>query len=852
MARDLQAWLDADNAGNELSDPMQRAVAREAAVWTGGAKIGESIGRYPVLDLLGEGGTGRVYAVYDHQLERRVALKLIDTAHDKRSRKRILREARAMAQLSHPNVVPVFEVGEHGGQLFIVMEFVQGVTLRRWAEDERSWLEVLRAYLQAGRGLAAAHASGLVHRDFKPHNAVIGEDGRVRVLDFGLAARGDASGTYGQLETPLTDPGSIMGTPAYMSPEQFLGDPVDKRSDQFSFCVSLWEALYGTQPFAGDNPIELVGSVVRGEISEPGRTNAPAATRKLLERGLATDPSERWPDLPELLDALEALAVDPARRRRTRRIFAAVGGTALVFAVGVPTLNHQLRVRAERECDAEASGEVSEAWSPHKRARVRDGLLATEVSYAEAAVEGTFAELDRYAQRWQQVRANACISARVDEIWSADDLGRSRWCLEERALDLSSLVEALEQEPMKRVREATAAVAQLKAVEECANVELLRRLPAPPSTEEREAADGVRALVAKAGALGWTGDFKGGLVAAKTAAREAEHLNMPSLHAEAMAQQATLTRRVGEFAEAESLLTEAFFLAQAAHDYKTAFRASLGLMEVVGMEGDRHDGAMLWSRHSEYVLGELALGPDHPLVARRLRALAGVHYAGGAYAKARPLLERALEIQESALGPESFDTLQTASSLGIVHYLAGDRDKAKIYFTRALEGSEARHGPDHPEVAQHVGNLALVFDGAEALALHERSLAIREAVHGPDHPDVGHSLVNVGVAQRDNGKLAAAKNSLGRALVITKRSFGPEHSVVGLITHNLGKTASLEGDHATAKTLHQRALAIRQKSLPPGHPDILESLNELATVHQILGESAAEKRVREQISALDK
>ncbi len=299
------------------------------------------IGPYAILKVLGEGGMGTVYSAYDDRLDRRMAVKRLKPSVRSDLQPRMLREAQALAKLSHPNVVPVYEVGTHQGQLYFAMEYVRGATLHRWQQDEEhSWLEVLEHYLQAGRGLAAAHAVGLVHRDFKPHNAVVGQDGRVRVLDFGLAAQRGETLDFGSestirvarreraLDTPLTETGTVMGTPAYMAPEQMLGGQVDHRSDQFSFCVALWEALYGQRPFEGADATEIQVKIVRGELSGTGRTEVPKEIRSLLARGLRGSPDERWPDLPALLDALQRFV--PSTRGRKSRYS---GGDAALAAL---------------------------------------------------------------------------------------------------------------------------------------------------------------------------------------------------------------------------------------------------------------------------------------------------------------------------------------------------------------------------------------------------------------------------------------------------------------------------------------------------------------------------------------
>jgi len=303
------AW---DPATTVAADPSIPAVAT-VAVEPLEARF---IGHFAVLRKLGEGGMGVVYAAYDERLERRVALKLIhgdDTA-------RLMREAQALARVSHPNVVQIYEVGTYADRVFVAMEYVEGPTLTEWLAEPREFGAILDVFVQAGRGLEAAHARGLVHRDFKPGNVIVGADGRARVLDFGLARaddRRDEPAPQGisaarmsdpsLLSSPLTRTGSLLGTPAYMSPEQFLGVAVDARSDQFSFCVALYEALYDKRPFAGATMSELMAAVTRGEVEPPPpRPELAATIPAAVLRGLIAEPEARWPTMTELLDVLDA------------------------------------------------------------------------------------------------------------------------------------------------------------------------------------------------------------------------------------------------------------------------------------------------------------------------------------------------------------------------------------------------------------------------------------------------------------------------------------------------------------------------------------------------------------------
>src|SRR5688572_6181539 len=311
-----------------------------------------AVGRYEILDELGTGGMGVVYLARDPELDREIALKLLRpigaTRHDpEHARARLVREARAMARLSHPNVLTVHEVGTFEDQVFVAMEYVHGRTLAQWLVDrERPWRVSLEAFLAAGRGLAAAHAKDIVHRDFKPEHVMVSEDphgvrpfGRVLVLDFGLARSSDAAPEASESRpipetiASLTLTGALVGTPAYMAPELYAARPADAKSDQFAFCVALWEAVYRQRPFVGSTISALAQAVTSGDLVEPiGVGGRPAWLRRALERGLSVDPRERHVSMHALLQALE----DGLRPRWHQRWMpAAVGGLAMAVGVGL-------------------------------------------------------------------------------------------------------------------------------------------------------------------------------------------------------------------------------------------------------------------------------------------------------------------------------------------------------------------------------------------------------------------------------------------------------------------------------------------------------------------------------------
>ncbi len=270
------------------------------------ASNGDRVGRYRLLERLGEGGMGVVHLAHDDQLDRPVAIKLLRPGRDGDPR-RLLREARSMARLSHPNIAAVHDVGTHDGAVYVAMEYVEGSTLRRWMQQSHPWEARCRVLLQAARGLAAAHASGIVHRDFKPDNVIVGSDGRVRVLDFGLAKLGPSTDA-GSIDSTSTAEGHLVGTPRYMAPEQLRTKPASPASDQFSFCVTAYEVAYGQRPFSGDVFAEVAASVLGGPPNEPppSTDDVPAVLWPLLRRGMARDEQERHPDMEAIVEGLEA------------------------------------------------------------------------------------------------------------------------------------------------------------------------------------------------------------------------------------------------------------------------------------------------------------------------------------------------------------------------------------------------------------------------------------------------------------------------------------------------------------------------------------------------------------------
>ncbi|MEM6995851.1 MAG: serine/threonine-protein kinase, partial [Myxococcota bacterium] len=430
------------------------------------------VGRFSILSFLGAGGMGAVYAAYDERLDRKVALKLLEREVDDVARGRMLREAQALAKVDHPNVVKVYEAGEHAQQLYIAMEFVDGEHLMQWAQSaDPSWPDVLSVYRRAGQGLAAAHAVGLVHRDFKPHNAMVdagtGEGTsiaarRVRVLDFGLAGRPGARadegveeglettaprrtvGSGNSFSTPLTQTGAVMGTPAYMAPEQVAGELATAKSDQFSFCVALWEALYGVRPFAGDSALEVMTALSAGRRREPPPGKViPSWLSQALDRGLSDAPEDRFDDMAALLAALDRTS----RRQQVLRWgvpFAALTGAA-AFALSVP---------AAPDACTDAATDITRAWGPDRRTALQERLSEVDAEFAVEATQSTIALLDDYADVWADGRREACTAALVRHEQSTEVMLQRVRCLDDGLRAFEALVEVLESPDRPRLAAA--------------------------------------------------------------------------------------------------------------------------------------------------------------------------------------------------------------------------------------------------------------------------------------------------------------------------------------------------------------------------------------------------------------
>ena len=866
---------------------------------------GVRLGPYTILEHLGAGGMGVVYAAYDPRLDRRIALKLLHTrsSHSGRAGQRLLREAQALARLSHPGVVTVHDVGVFDdGLFFMTMEFVAGSTLAAWSRQEaRPWAEVLAVYLEAAAGLAAAHRAGMVHRDFKPANVMVGEDGRVRVLDFGLAAAAGTrtaqpgpgarssdtlSSSSSNLDRRLTATGMLMGTPAYMAPEQHDGEPADARCDQFAFCASLYEGLYGERPFTGRTIFELGRRKHDGEVTPPPEeTRVPAWVHAILLRGLAPRPADRWASMDALITALRD---DPAaRRRRIRRVLLAALGVLALTGVAAAGWLRPPAQDAAAVCQS-AAGELAEIWNDTTRQTVRSAFMATGRPHAETTYRRVAAALDRYAGAWTAMRTEACEATQVRKQQPAQVLALRMRCLDRRHGQLAALLSLFTRDVDAEVLDRSVdAALGLLPIAYCGDVEaLLAAVPPPEDPTLRRRVDALHARLDQADALHRAGKYHTALEAAEAARADTGDLTYAPIRARAMVAVGKLRAHTDEMTGAEAMLRQALPVAAEARDDALLARAWAALLDAITQQGRYSEaevlqmGALTAAARTDDALArakvmdsvgtllvelahlkdarayyeralatkEQALGPDHPEVAKSLNNLAGVLDGMAAYADARTRYERALAILERALGPDHPNVAMVHNNLGQVLQNMSALEEARAHLERALTIWEQTLGPDHPSMYLALNNLGSVLlstgEYEQARAHYERALAVLEGARGSDYPGLSTPLANLAVALMRLEDYEQARALMERALVLDQAALGPDHPDVAISLSNLAFLLMQTGHYQEARSHLERALVISEKSRGPDHPDV-------SAVHinlgRALGELGAYERARDHL-----
>ncbi|HVI03929.1 MAG TPA: serine/threonine-protein kinase, partial [Enhygromyxa sp.] len=662
-----------------------------------------SIGRYPLLRRLGAGGMGVVYAAYDEILDRRIAIKVLHEHVwdvDGRRRERLLREAQAMARVTHPNVITVHEVGTVGEQLFVAMEFVEGPTLREWLRQQRpEWPQIVAVFRQVADGLAAVHEAGLVHRDVKPSNVLIGNDGRVRVLDLGLAAAGNeeliesslalmetsSSSSLNRIGGPLTKTGERVGTPAYMSREQFLGFELSPASDIFSLSVALYEALYNVHPFMSESFHELQGRIVAGHVAPvPSGSAVPTWLHALVMRGLAPDPKDRPPSMRALSDELGR-----APQRTRRRWIGSLATAACAALLGVLVAKAQTPPSAPT-CDGGAAA-IASVWDHDRAARIEAAMLATDRPYASALARRITDALDEYADDWAAARDRGCREHARGE--HSDALLDARMaCLDRSRQAFAETVDILATADAEVVEHAGQMIAKLPRLNACEDLtyllgidELALDPAAAPAIAELES------RLVRAEALANAGRTEESIQIARAVAAEAERREHPSL----------------------------------------VVRALLGEARASILQFDRSGVGVLLGRALEIAIEHNLDRLAAEAMIRRLY-VRGLATGGSEDALADVPIAEAMLVRAGE-DPELHALL--FNNVGAIHAAAGDREAAHDAFAAALAINERLYGEQHLELAVSLANLGmLTTNPIDRSALHQRMIDIYARRLGPDHP----------------------------------------------------------------------------------------------------------------------
>jgi tetratricopeptide (TPR) repeat protein len=732
---------------------------------------GSLVGRFVILEQLGAGGMGIVYSAYDPQLTRRVALKLLQPNLDlelgpETARARLLREAQAMAALSHPNIVVVHDVQSLGDRVVIGMELVEGTTLKGWlVAAPRGWRDVVSVFLEAGRGLSAAHAAGIIHRDFKPTNVLIGLDDRARVTDFGLARRvtspaaptpkampaGIDAGSRAGLEEKLTQEGKLVGTPAYMAPEALQGRGCDAKSDQFSFCVALYEALCETRPFA-DATFE---DFVRGKAEVrawPMKRAIPAFIRSAVMKGLAYRPEDRFAGMEELLEALKKNPV----RQRLRWLVAT--GLLITAAVG-----GAYRQRVAQRC--EAGGERwRSVWSPSAQESAKAAMLAVGTPYAPEAWSKVAADLAEYGQAWIAGHRDACRAGAADGKPAARIVELRLGCLSDRLEQVRALAELLGKADSRVVENAVEAVGRLGPVNDCAAVmRLLLPSEPPPDPAVRAHIAAIRAELAKATVLSDGGRYEQAFAAVVPLVEEARALNYSALTAELLLLRGSIGDRAsGEFcpetrkegseqgpsplrldsaAQTVDTLHEALNLALASHSYPLAARAANILMVAARRSSPDSESPHRLAELSRSIIA--GLGGDDALEAERQANLVFVLAAEGRNKEAAEAGQASLRLIERARVSDARLNARVLLNIAGSFKTMSEFSQALVAENRAYDFIVEHLGASHPYAARALVDRAevLAYIGQYEAAIDDARRA-KEILEGADR---ARSLMMVGL-----------------------------------------------------------------------------------------------------------
>ena len=761
-------------------------IGRADGLFAGGTQVG----RLVVLKQVGEGGMGRAYAAYDSMLDRRVCLKFLKSSVDSQTsqgNQRLIAEARALAQISHPNILPLYDVGEFEEQVYLVTEFVDGWTLTEWVERERARrdpTQILQAYAAAGAGLQAAHTAGIVHRDFKPDNIMIGRDQRVRVMDFGLAiSSGDDDTTSG------------YGTPRYMAPELFDGAAASAASDQYAFALSLAASL---------------GADIDELRRQPERVAALPVDQPLrvaLGQALEPDPSRRHPDLSEILKA-----ISPSKRGAGWKLSSALGG---VLALTLAVAGYQLSQRPPtcRLLDAPSS-----IWQGADQQRLHQGFAATGLPYAQSTLAHVLPVVEGYLRNWSEQRLSACLATHVEREQSLDLLDRRMICLDTQLAQVDSLGLVFTAADQTIVDGAMQSVMELPDLSACADRQaLLSRAPLPTDQQARKRYAELDQAMAAAWADRHAGRYQQAMEQLRALAPEVDQF--PHLPTQARFHQllGDTIVEMEDKSEAEQAFDEGLFLALAGGDIALAVDNAMGIAFLHASIDTDLALAQRWYRRAELLAGQL----DDP---ERQARLANEH---GQFLMLRTdqaelalsKLEFSLNEYVQIFGPQSPRTAMVMNEYAWARHRNGDLEAAIDYGGRSLGVIESSFGTHHNAYLAGANNYASLLTTAhrsdEALELLRKAYDAGVQSVGAQHKDVLFLLLAWATALFEQSDYAEALPRFQTVMHDTQRSLGNKHRLYGFAATGAGASHRELGQIDAAIESFQLALDAGKESYPP-------------------------------------
>lgn len=752
---------------------------------------GAKVGRYEILERVGSGAMGVVFRARDPELDRDVALKLVRVlglgpAEAEQARVRLLREAIAMAKLSDPNVVAVYEASVVGDSVFIAMEFVDGANLDAWLESQNhTWQDVVDCFIEAGRGLAAAHAANVLHRDFKPANVLVGPKGRVRVTDFGLATRVGVHASEGVSATSREGT-SVRGTPAYMSPEALDCGVLDARSDQYSFGVSLCEALCGHRPEAGVMPA----------------ISAPARISRIIRRSLQKKPQNRFASMVHLVDALVR-----ARRFRKRVIIGTVAAAVLLGAGGIG-----FRTAAHSEGPTCGSGEeqIAALWNLQSRTAAESAFAATELAYAPDVFATASANLDAFGREWAASYLDACEDSHLRHEQSDALLDLRMQCLHDELRPLGTAVELFARARPAIVNRAISISRVGDGLKRCQNLALLKRETARPGGAEADAEiERISEAYGVIRGLGLEGKQSEALAESKALLVDAKAVGYKRMEAAIVGHIGELQWRTGDIESAVRNLYEGVAAAELANANDIRGGTLSTLVAVIGFEQARYGEALEIAHIAELALRGIE---DQGRLANLMSNRGSIYFAKGEYDKATAEYNAAHAIMQSEYPANDARMGQILNNLALMHEQGGEHQQAAERYSEALKIYENALGASHPQIALSLANRATSLMNLEkvdeALLDIERALAIRIEALGPEHASVGETHRIMAQFANAAGQPERALKSGRLAESILIKALDAKHPEIASLQATNARSLLELGQHAEALAMFRSALEI--------------------------------------------